>query len=301
VTPSVKTIRTPVLDIAYEEHGPADGQAIILLHGFPYSPRGYDNVAPPLAAKGYRVIAPYLRGYGPTRFLSDATMRSGQQAALAQDLIDFMDGLGIRTAAMAGYDWGGRAACIVAALWPERVTALVTADGYNLQNIPASGVPASAETEHRFWYQYYFHSTRGERGLRENRDGICRLLWKLWSPSWAFTEADFAGSAAAFSNPDFVAVVIHSYRHRFGYVAGDPAYQAMEDRLAKQPTISVPTIALFGADDGVTAVPMPDEAVEATHFTGRFEARTLPGVGHNIPQEAPRETVQALLDLLEGR
>ncbi|MGE0282794.1 MAG: alpha/beta fold hydrolase, partial [Rhizobiaceae bacterium] len=163
MNPTVKTVRTPVLDIAYEEHGPVAGPAIILLHGFPYSPRGYDGVAPPLAAKGFRVLAPFLRGYGPTRFLSEATMRSGQQAALAQDLLDFMDGLGITKAALAGYDWGGRAACIVAALCPERVTALVTGDGYNIQNIPASAAPASAETEHRFWYQYYFHSPRGER------------------------------------------------------------------------------------------------------------------------------------------
>ncbi len=299
MTPPVKTIRTPTLDIAYEEHGPEAGQAVILLHGFPYSPRGYDDVAPPLAARGYRVLIPYLRGYGPTRFLSETTMRSGQQGALAQDLLDFMDALGIERAAMAGYDWGGRAACIVAALWPQRVTALVTGDGYNLQNIPASVAPASAESEHRFWYQYYFHSPRGERGLRENRDDICRLLWKLWSPTWSFTDADFADSAAAFDNPDFVDVVIHSYRHRFGYVPGDPAYQAMEDRLETQPTIAVPTIALFGADDGVAAVPHPDASAIAAHFTGRYEARMLPGVGHNIPQEAPEETVQALLDLME--
>lgn len=301
MTPAVKTIRTPTLDIAYEEHGPAAGQVIILLHGFPYDPRGYDEVALALAAKAYRVLVPYLRGYGPTRFLSQTTARSGQQAALAQDLLDFMNALGIEKAALAGYDWGGRAACIVAALWPQRVTALVTGDGYNLQNIPASVAPASAETEHRFWYQYYFHSPRGERGLRENRAEICRLLWKLWSPTWNFTDADYRRSAAAFDNPDFVDVVIHSYRHRFGYAAGDPVHQAMEDRLAKQPTIGVPTIALFGADDGVAAVPRPDTGAIAAHFTGRYEARMLPGVGHNIPQEAPKETVSALLDLLEGR
>lgn len=298
MTPS-KTIRTPTLDIAYEEHGPATGKAIILLHGFPYDPRGYDEVLPPLVAKGYRVLVPYLRGYGPTRFLSKTTMRSGQQAALAQDLLDFMNALRIERAAMAGYDWGGRAACIAAALLPRRVTALVTGDGYNIQNIPASSTPASAETEHRFWYQYYFHSPRGERALRENRDDICRLLWKLWSPTWHFTDADFAVSAAALDNPDFVDVVIHSYRHRFGYAPGDASYDEIEAQLETQPAIAVPTIALFGADDGVAALPRPDASAIASHFTGRYEARRLPGVGHNIPQEAPDETVQALLDLME--
>lgn len=296
---TINTVATPILDIAYERHGPLHGPAIILLHGFPYDPRGYDDVAPALAAKGYQVLVPYLRGYGPTRFLSDTTMRSGQQAALGQDLLDFMDALGIETAALAGYDWGGRAACIVAALWPHRVTALVTGDGYNIQNIPASVAPSSAESEYRFWYQYYFHSPRGERGLRENRDEICHLLWKLWSPSWSFSQADFQRSAAAFDNPDFVEIVIHSYRHRFGYAPGDPAYDAIETQLARQPRIAVPTIVLFGADDGVAGVPHPEPAAIAAHFAGRYEARILPGVGHNIPQEAPEATVAALLDLLK--
>ena len=182
----IRTVKTATLDVAYEEHGPADGQAVVLLHGFPYSPRGYDSAAAELSRKGCRVLVPYLRGYGPTRFLSDRTIRSGQQAALAQDLLDFLDGLGIEKAALAGYDWGGRAACIVAALWPHRVTCLVTGDGYNIQNIAASVAPGSAENEYRYWYQYYFHTPRGERGLRENRGDICRLLWRLWSPSWRF-------------------------------------------------------------------------------------------------------------------
>ncbi|MGO4557290.1 alpha/beta fold hydrolase [Mesorhizobium sp. 2RAF21] len=286
--------RATMLDIAYEEHGEPGGDAIILLHGFPYDPRCYDEVWPLLVAQGHRVIVPYLRGYGPTRFLSSETMRSGQQAALALDLVDLMDALSIEKAALAGYDWGGRAACIVAALWPQRARCLVTGDGYNIQNIPASVNPASPETEHRYWYQYYFHSARGVRGLTENRDALARLLWKLWSPTWAFTEDAFALSAASFQNPDFVDIVIHSYRHRYGYAPGDPVLQPVEDRLAEQPPISVPTISLCGADDGVGP---PDEE-DGHQFSGPFERRILAGVGHNIPQEAPRATAQALLELL---
>ncbi|WP_137900353.1 alpha/beta fold hydrolase [Rhizobiales bacterium 3FA27D7] len=290
----IRFARATMLDIAYEEHGEPGGDAIILLHGFPYDPRCYDEVWPLLVAQGHRVIVPYLRGYGPTRFLSSETMRSGQQAALALDLVDLMDALSIEKAALAGYDWGGRAACIVAALWPQRARCLVTGDGYNIQNIPASVNPASPETEHRYWYQYYFHSARGVRGLTENRDALARLLWKLWSPTWAFTEDAFALSAASFQNPDFVDIVIHSYRHRYGYAPGDPVLQPVEDRLAEQPPISVPTISLCGADDGVGP---PDEE-DGHQFSGPFERRILAGVGHNIPQEAPRATAQALLELL---
>lgn len=286
--------RTALLDIAYEDHGEPNGDPIILLHGFPYDPRGYDEVWPLLTARGHRVIVPYLRGYGPTRFRSEASMRSGQQAALAQDLIDLMDTLSIEKAALAGYDWGGRAACIVAALWPERARCLVTGDGYNIQNIPASVKPASPEDEYRYWYQYYFHSARGVRGLTENREALTRLLWRLWSPTWAFSDDDFACSAASFQNPDFVDIVIHSYRHRYGYAPGDPLLQAIENRLEKQPLISVPTISLCGADDGVGP---PDEE-DGHQFSGPFERRILPGVGHNIPQEAPKATAQALLELM---
>jgi pimeloyl-ACP methyl ester carboxylesterase len=294
----MKFIDTEVLHQAYEEHGPADGEAVILLHGFPYDPRCYDEVAPALAARGYRVIVPYLRGYGPTRFLSRETPRSGQQAALAHDLRALMDALGIRRAAMAGYDWGGRAACITAALWPERVSALVTGEGYNIQNIPASVTPAAPETEHRLWYQYYFHSPRGEAGLATGRFNLCRLLWKLWSPSWDFSAEDYARSAGSFENPDFVEVVIHSYRHRFAYVAGDPAFDSIEAALERQPAIAVPSISLCGEDDGVGPPRAVDHA--AHHFTGRYERRLLPGVGHNIPQEDPQAVVRALLDLMEG-
>ncbi|RON48949.1 alpha/beta hydrolase [Pseudomonas frederiksbergensis] len=297
-SPVIQHIETPQLNIAYEHHGPTTGDPIILLHGFPYSPRGYDEIAPALAALGYRVIVPYLRGYGPTRFNSPDTLRSGQQAALAQDLLELMDALALPQAALCGYDWGGRAACIVAALWPERVRCLVTGDGYNLQNIPGSIRPRDPVTEHRLWYQFYFHTQRGVDGLTENRRAFCELLWRLWSPTWARNDERYPLSAPAFDNPDFVEVVIHSYRHRFMYVAGDPALEWMEEALAKQPPINVPTISLCGADDGVGPAPEADDDIE--HFTGPYERRVLAGVGHNIPEEAPEATIKALLDLLKG-
>ncbi|MVV47306.1 alpha/beta hydrolase [Pseudomonas sp. PB120] len=293
----IQYARSPIMKLAYEEHGPATGDPVILLHGFPYSPRAFDEVAPVLAAKGYRVIVPYLRGYGPTRFNSPDTLRSGQQAALAQDLLDLMDALGIRQPALCGYDWGGRAACIVAALWPERVRCLVTGDGYNLQNIPRSIEPLDPETEHRYWYQYYFHTPRGVEGLTKNRRAFCELLWKLWSPTWSKGAELYPLSAPVFDNPDFVDVVIHSYRHRFMYTPGDPALEWMEAALTRQPPINVPTISLCGADDGVGPAPEVDEDI--AHFTGHYERRVLAGVGHNIPEEAPEATLRALLDLLE--
>ena len=286
-----------MLNIAYEEHGPSNADVIILLHGFPYDPRAYDEVAPALCARGYRVIVPYLRGYGPTRFVSPQTVRSGQQAALAQDLLDLMDGLSIQHAALAGYDWGGRAACIVAALWPDRVRCLVTGDGYNIQNIPKSTLPLDPETEHRLWYQYYFHTPRGVAGLTANRRELCELLWRLWSPSWSKGPERYGLSAPSFDNPDFVEVVIHSYRHRFMYAAGDPSLEPIEEALTRQPLIRVPTISLCGADDGVGPAPAIDEDLGL--FSGRYERRILAGVGHNIPQEAPQATVKALLELLE--
>jgi pimeloyl-ACP methyl ester carboxylesterase len=290
--------KTASLMLAYEEHGPTTGEPVILLHGFPYSPRAYDEIAPALAAEGYRVIVPYLRGYGPTRFNSPDILRSGQQAALAQDLLDLMDALAIPQAALCGYDWGGRAACIVAALWPERVRCLVTGDGYNLQDIPNSVRPLDPATEHRLWYQYYFHTPRGVEGLTNNRRALCELLWNLWSPTWANGPGLYPLSAPAFDNPDFVDVVIHSYRHRFMYAPGDPALEWMEEALTRQPAIRVPTISLCGDDDGVGSAPEIDE--DAEHFTGRYERRVLAGVGHDIPEEAPEATLKALLDLLKG-
>lgn len=294
---SIQFTQTPILNLAYEEHGPITGDPVILLHGFPYSPRAFDEIAPPLAAKGYRVIVPYLRGYGPTRFNSPDTLRSGQQAALAQDLLDLMDALAIKQAALCGYDWGGRAACIVAALKPERVRCLVTGDGYNLQDIPGSTRPRDPQTEHRLWYQYYFHTPRGVEGLTENRRGLCALLWKLWSPTWAKGPELYPLSAPAFDNPDFVEVVIHSYRHRFMYAPGDPALEWMEQALTRQPPIGVPTISLCGADDGVGPASEIDDDIG--HFTGPYERRVLAGVGHDIPEEAPVATLKAILDLLQ--
>ena len=291
----LKHIVAGVLEVAYEEAGPTAGTPVILLHGFPYDVRAYDAVAPLLAAAGCRVIVPYLRGYGATRFLSAATPRSGQQAVLAHDLLALMDALASPQAVLAGYDWGGRAACIVAALWPQRARGLITGNGYNLQDIPAALRPQAPENEHRFWYQYYFHSERGRAGLKQNRRALCKLLWRLWSPNWQFDDATFERSAASFDNPDFVDVVIHSYRHRFGLVAGDPQVEATEQLLTALPKIGVPTITLDGAGDGVMA---PEGAARhAVFFNGPYERRVIPSVGHNLPQEAPAEFAEAVLAL----
>ena len=292
----LKHIPAGALNIAYAETGPADGPPVFLMHGFPYDSHTYAEVAPILATAGCRVIVPYLRGFGPTRFLSDATPRSGEQAALGADLLALMDALAIPRAVLAGYDWGGRAACVVAALWPERCAGLVSFNSYNIQNIANAMEPDSAENEHSFWYQYYFHSERGRAGLAKDRRGITRLLWKLWSPTWGFDDATFERSAAAFDNPDFVEVVIQSYRHRYGLVPGDPAYAEIERRLAEQPALTVPTITFDGADDGVR--PPAEASAHAHRFTGPRSHRIVPGVGHNMPQEVPRVFAEAVLALL---
>jgi pimeloyl-ACP methyl ester carboxylesterase len=289
---TVKTIKAGVLEVAYLEAGSADGWPCLLNHGFPYDVQTYAAVMQPLAAAGARVIVPYLRGYGPTRFLSADTPRSGEQAVLGSDLLALMDALGIARAVVGGYDWGGRAACIVAALWPERVTALVTGNSYNIQNIPRSLEPASAEQESAFWYQYYFNLERGRRGLVQNRRDITRLLWRQWSPTWAFDDATFERTAAAFDNPDFVDVVIHSYRHRYGLVAGDPAVAHIETQLIAQPQIRVPTIAIDGDASGI----FKSTASHAKKFAGPFDYRVFQGAGHNLPQERPADWVQAVLD-----
>lgn len=291
----IRTTRTPVLEIAYEETGPAGGPPVILLHGFPDDPRAYDGVRGPLAEAGMRVLVPYLRGYGPTRFLDPATPRSGQQAALGADLRDFMDALGIRKAILGGYDWGGRAACIVAALWPERAAGLVSINGYNIQNIPAAGAPVAAEQEYRHWYQWYFHTERGREGLRQNRRPLCRLLWRLWSPNWEFDDTRYEATAQSFDNPDFVDVVIQSYRHRHQNAPGDPALADIERALEAQPKITVPTIVLHGEADGVGPLEQSEQAWR--QFTHRYERRIIPVAGHFLPHEAPEAVARAVLDL----
>ncbi len=293
----LRQVTAGVLDVALYETGPADGPPVFLMHGFPYDIHAYAEVAPLLAAQGCRVYVPSLRGYGATRFLSDATPRSGEQAALGADLLALLDALAVPRAVLAGYDWGGRAACVVAALWPERCAGLVSLNSYNIQNIAKAMVPDTPDNEHSLWYQYYFHSERGRAGLAADRRAFCRLLWKLWSPTWAFDDATFERSAAAFDNPDFVEVVIQSYRHRFGLVAGDPALADIERRLAAQPAITVPSITFDGSDDGVR--PPAAAAQHARLFTGPRSHRIVPGAGHNLPQEKPQLFADAVFELVQ--
>ena len=293
---AVRRVRTAELEIAYEQHGADDAAPVVLLHGFPDDPRAWDGVAPELAEAGCRVLVPWLRGYGGTRFLDPATPRSGQQAALGADLLAFLDALGLEQATLAGYDWGGRAACIVAALWPARVRGLVSINGYNIQDIAASVHPADPAQEFRHWYQWYFHTERGRAGLTANRRELCRLLWALWSPNMPIEEAAYQQTAESFDNPDFVEVVIQSYRHRHRAALGDPALEAIEQRLAARPPISVPTLVLHGACDGVD--PPANSEPHAARFTGRYERRVVPTVGHFLPREAPEQVVAAVQNLL---
>lgn len=292
----LRHIAAGALDVAYEEAGPPDGPPIVLLHGFPYDVHAFDEVTPLLVARGYRTFVPYLRGYGATRFRSAETPRSGQQAVLGHDLLAVLDALSLRTAVLAGYDWGGRAACVVAALWPDRVRGLVSCGGYNIQDIARSATPQPPDAEHRYWYQYYFHGERGRAGLARYRRELGKLLWRLWSPSWRFDDATYERTAGAFDNPDFVDVVIHSYRHRFGLAPGDPAVEATEKRLAMRPRITVPTVVLHGGDNGVSPVSTSER--HAASFGDRFERRVIPGVGHNVPQEAPQQFAAAVLSLV---
>ena len=287
------------LDVAVELHGPQDGQVAILLHGFPDDARAWDGVAPALAAQGFRVVVPYLRGYGPTRYRDPAAPRSGQQAALGADLLALMDAMGIGWALLAGYDWGGRAACIVAALWPERVAGLVSANGYNIQDIAASAQPAAPEQEARYWYQWYLHTERGVRGLEQDRRAFCRLLWRMWSPSWRFTEAEFERTAPSWDNPDFVATVVQSYRHRHGAAPGDPALEGIEGRLAARPQIQVPAVVLHGAEDGVD--PPANSEGCGRWFTGPFRRAVVPSAGHFLPREAAQPWIASVIGLAGER
>ena len=296
--PALKRVRTGTLEIAYEDSGPETGFPVLLMHGFPYDPRCYDEVVLSLVAAGYRAIVPYVRGYGPTRFLAAETLRSGQQAAFGRDLLDLINALNLPRAALVGFDWGGRAASVVAALWPERVRCAVLASYGIFPDIAASLRPVAPEQEHRFWYQFYFNTERGRAGLAANRREFCKLLWRLWSPNWKFDDATYERTAVSFDNPDFVDVVIHSYRHRYGNAPSDPTLEPIERRATAQLPITVPTIVIQGGGDGVTAAAQVD--TQAHFFTGPYQRRLIPLIGHNFPQEAPKETAAAVLELLRS-
>jgi pimeloyl-ACP methyl ester carboxylesterase len=284
-----------VLNVAYADVGPIDGRAVVLLHGWPYDIHTYADVVPLLASAGHRVIVPYLRGYGATRFLLGATRRNGQQSALAVDTVALMDALGIETAIVAGCDWGARTACIVAALWPGRCTALVSVSGYLIGSREAGRMPLPPSAELQWWYQYYFATERGRAGYEKYRRDFARLLWRLASPRWTFGDATFDRSAAALDNPDHVAIVIHNYRWRLGLAEGEARYDDLEKRLAVAPAITVPAITLEGDANGA---PHPEPSAYAGKFSGKYAHRTIAGgVGHNLPQEAPRAFAQAIVDV----
>ena len=294
----LRRVDAGVLDIAYYEAGPSDGPAAMLMHGFPYDIHSYVDVAPMLASTGCRIVVPYLRGYGPTRFRDATTPRSGEQAAIGADMMALMDALEIERAVFAGYDWGGRAACVGAALWPERCIGLVAVNSYLIQDIARAMVPARPQHEVALWYQYYFQLERGRVGLAANRRESARILWRQWSPNWHFDDACFERTAVAHDNPDYVDVVIHSYRHRFGLAAGDPRYTDLQRRLAELPPITVPAITFDGDADGVT--PATDGSASAPKFTGRRSHRVIPHAGHNLPQEEPEAFAAAVMELVEG-
>jgi pimeloyl-ACP methyl ester carboxylesterase len=292
---ALKQVEAGLLSVGYGEAGPPDGQAVLLLHGWPYDIHSFGEVTPVLAAAGYRVIVPFVRGYGTTRFLSGDTLRNGQQAALAADVIAHMDALGIEKAILAGFDWGARSADVIAALWPDRCQALVSVSGYLIGSQAAGEAPLPPQAEHAWWYQYYFATERGRAGYDEYRREFGKLIWQLASPKWAFDDATFARSAAAFDNPDHVAIVIHNYRWRLGLAVSEPQYDDLERQLAAAPPIAVPTITLEGDANGA---PHPDASAYAGQFTGKYEHRVIGGgIGHNLPQEAPRAFAQAVIDV----
>jgi pimeloyl-ACP methyl ester carboxylesterase len=290
---ALKQIHAGMLNVGYAEAGPIDGPAVILLHGWPYDIHSYVDVAPLLASAGYRVIVPYLRGYGTTRFLSAATFRNGQQSVVAVDIIALMDALRIKKAIVAGYDWGARTAGIVAALWPERCKALVSVSGYLITNLKANQQPLPPQAELGWWYQYYFATERGRLGYDKNRHDFAKLIWKQASPAWDFDDATFDRSAAAFNNPDHVSIVIHNYRWRLSLAAGDPHLDHLERRLQEAPVIAVPTITIASDFDGANA----DGTSYARQFSGKYSHRIFKGIGHNVPQESPQAFAQAVVDV----
>ena len=294
----LRHIDAGVLDIAYYEAGPTDGPVVMLMHGFPYDIHSYVDVAAMLASQGCRVVVPYLRGYGPTRFRDSATPRSGEQAAIGADMMALMDALQIRRAVFAGYDWGGRAACVGAALWPERCIGLVSVNSYLIQDIANALLPARPLREVPLWYQWYFQIERGRAGLAANRREIAKILWQQWSPNWPFDDACFERTAIAHDNPDYVDIVIHSYRHRYGLAEGDPRYADIQRRLAQLPPITVPSVTLDGEGDGVA--PATDGSASASKFKRRRTHRVIPGAGHNLPQEEPEAFAAAVMELVKA-
>ncbi len=292
---SLKQIDAGVLNIGYAEAGPANGRPVILLHGWPYDIHSYVDVAPLLASAGYRVIIPYLRGYGTTRFLSSETFRNGQQSAITVDIIALMDALRIEKAILAGYDWGARTANIIAALWPERCKALVSVSGYLIGSLEANKMPLPPQAELEWWYQFYFATERGKLGYEKYRHDFNKLIWQLASPKWNFDDATFDRSAESFNNPDHVSIVIHNYRWRLGLVEGESKYDEFEKRLAAFPAITVPTITLEGDANGA---PHPDPSSYVKKFSGKYSHRTIKGgIGHNLPQEAPQEFAKAVVEV----
>ncbi|QCP53248.1 alpha/beta hydrolase [Trinickia violacea] len=291
----IKQINAGALNMGYAEVGPANGPVVILLHGWPYDIQSYADVAPRLASAGYRVIVPYLRGYGTTRFLSSETVRNGQQSVVAVDIIALMDALKIQKAILGGYDWGARTANIIAALWPERCKAMVSVSGYLIGSQAANAAPLPPKAELAWWYQFYFATERGRLGYEANRHDFAKLIWQLASPKWNFDDATFDRTASAFDNPDHVAVVIHNYRWRLGLAEGEPQYDALEKRLATAPLIAVPTITLEGDANGA---PHPEPAAYAKKFSGKYLHRTITGgIGHNLPQEAPKAFADAIIEV----
>jgi len=291
----VKQIDAGVLDVGYAEAGPPDGPAVVLLHGWPYDIHSFAEATPLLAAAGYRVFVPFARGYGTTRFLAEDTPRNGQQAAVAADVVDFLDALGIGPAILAGFDWGARSADVVAALWPDRCRGLVSVSGYLIGSQAANAAPLPPEAEYAWWYQFYFATDRGQAGYAANRREFNRLIWRLASPRWAFDDATFDRTAAAFDNPDHVDVVISNYRWRLAMADGEPQFDDLERRLAEAPAIAVPTITLEGDANGA---PHPEPDTYAARFTGKYAHRTVTGgVGHNLPQEAPQAFTDAIVEV----